>query len=100
MGHPCQPVRVGELAVAYLDERFAGLPDTLTVRQLAEVLGKDRGTVRRWLRAGELPGYLIGSSWVIWRDEIKQALGEGRERLLSRAAAGDLPDDDDDDLDD
>lgn len=83
-------MRVGELAVAYLDDRFAKLPDTLTVRQLAELIGRDPRTVRRLLDTGGLPGYPVGDSWVIWRDEVKQFLEDSRRERRDRAAAGEI----------
>lgn len=53
---------------------FEKLPPVLSVKDLTEILGKDRATVYRWLKKGELPGVLIESTWVIYRDEVKDYL--------------------------
>lgn len=43
-------------------------------------------TVYRWLKKGELPGVLIDTTWIIFRDEVK-------DYLLSRHnQAGAAPD--------
>ncbi|WP_299039846.1 helix-turn-helix domain-containing protein [uncultured Pseudokineococcus sp.] len=57
-----------------LDEAFADLPDRLSVEQLAKVLGIDVQTAYGWLQKGRVPGYKIGRSWVILRDEIRDFL--------------------------
>ncbi|MDP9696179.1 UNVERIFIED_ORG: excisionase family DNA binding protein [Arthrobacter globiformis] len=41
---------------------------------LTRILGKDRTTVYRWLRKGEIPGVLIDTTWIIYRDEVKDYL--------------------------
>lgn len=43
-----------------IDEMFEKLPAVLSVKDLTELLGKDRATVYRWLKKGELPGVRIG----------------------------------------
>jgi excisionase family DNA binding protein len=60
-----------------IDELFENLPSVLTVTDLTRILGKDRTTVYRWLRKGEIPGVLIDTTWIIYRDEV-------RDYLLSR----------------
>jgi excisionase family DNA binding protein len=56
-----------------LDRVFVGLPDVLTVRDVAEITGKDKTTVYRWLRKGEIPATRNeDSSWLIYRDEIRE----------------------------
>ena len=57
-----------------IDELFEKLSPVLSVKDLTELLGKDRATVYRWLKKGELPGILIESTWVIYRDEVKDYL--------------------------
>lgn len=53
---------------------FEKLPPVLSVKDLTDILGKDKATVYRWLKKGELPGILIESTWVIYRDEVKDYL--------------------------
>jgi excisionase family DNA binding protein len=60
-----------------VDELFENFPQVLTVTDLTRILGKDRTTVYRWLRKGEVPGVLIDTTWIIYRDEV-------RDYLLSR----------------
>lgn len=43
-----------------IDEMFEKLSAVLSVKDLTELLGKDRATVYRWLKKGELPGVRIG----------------------------------------
>jgi excisionase family DNA binding protein len=58
-----------------IDELFEKLSPILSVKDLTELLGKDRATVYRWLKKGELPGVLIdGTTWIIYRDEVKDYL--------------------------
>lgn len=61
-----------------LEEIFAAYPSTLSIEQLAEVLGVEPVTVYRWLRKGALPGYKIGNTWVIYRDEVRDFMAEER----------------------
>jgi excisionase family DNA binding protein len=75
-----------------IDELFEKLPAVLSVKDLTEILGKDRTTVYRWLKKGEVPGVLIDTTWIIYRDEV-------RDYLLSRHNQnGALPLDESDDL--
>jgi excisionase family DNA binding protein len=60
-----------------IDELFENLPLVLSVNDLTRILGKDRATVYRWLKKGEIPGVLIDTTWIIYRDEV-------RDYLLSR----------------
>ena len=58
-----------------INELFEKLSPVLSVKDLTELLGKDRATVYRWLKKGELPGVLIdGTTWIIYRDEVKDYL--------------------------
>ena len=69
-----------------LDEVFAELPTTLTVQQVADVLGMHNKGVYRWIREGIIPAYKLGASWFIVRDELKDALAQG-SNLTRRVAA-------------
>ena len=58
-----------------LDRLFEGLPERLTVDQLAQVLGLgDRTITYRWLRDGIVPAIKLGKTWLILRDDIKEHL--------------------------
>ena len=60
-----------------LDELFEGYPEHLTVQHLTKLLGKERTTIYKWLHEGALPGYRVGGSWVVLRDEVKDLLATG-----------------------
>lgn len=57
-----------------IDELFENLPPVMAVTDLTRILGKDRATVYRWLKKGEIPGVLIDTTWIIYRDEVKDYL--------------------------
>lgn len=52
-------------------------PQMLTVQEAADLLGKSRPTVYRWLQRRLLPGRQIGKTWVIPRHQLLMFL-EGR----------------------
>ena len=60
-----------------LDALFDGKNKTLTVPQVADLLGMTKQGVYNWLRAGVIPGYKVGSSWFILRDELKATFRVG-----------------------
>jgi excisionase family DNA binding protein len=64
--------------MSHLDNLFADLPAILNVSQTAKVLGIQRSTVYKWLNEGVLPGYKVGSAWVILRDEVRDTIRSGR----------------------
>jgi excisionase family DNA binding protein len=64
--------------VSHLDKFFENLPERLDVKEVAELLGVSIQGVYTWLRNGTVPGYQIGRSWVILRDELKEVLEAGR----------------------
>lgn len=66
--------------VTRLDDLFAGLPRRLTVEQLADVLGVETATAYIWLQRGLIPGYKIGRSWLVLRDEVRDHLAANRNR--------------------
>ncbi|OLT12739.1 hypothetical protein BJF77_18600 [Kocuria sp. CNJ-770] len=71
-------MRVGAKVIVVsdaLDRLFEGLPERLTVDQLAHVLGLgDRTITYRWLRDGIVPAIKLGKTWLILRDDIKEHL--------------------------
>lgn len=62
---------------AGLDALFEGLKKTLTVPEVAELLNMTKPGIYKWLREGVLPGYKVGSTWFIIRDELRQTLEKG-----------------------
>lgn len=65
-----------------LDDLFRGRPETLDPADVAEILGMTKQGVYNWLKNGTIPGYKMGSSWFIIRDELKAQLAEGSNREL------------------
>ncbi len=57
-----------------LDALFAGLPPTLTVEDVSELLNISRQNSYAWLREGVIPGYKIGTTWRVIRDELKETM--------------------------
>jgi excisionase family DNA binding protein len=78
---------------ARIDELFENLPPVLTVTDLTRILGKDRTTVYRWLRKGEIPGVLIDTTWIIYRDEVRDYL-QSRHNQAGGAPQASAPEED------
>lgn len=68
-----------------LDALFAGRPDVLSVEEVAEVLNVTRTNVYAWLRDGVIPGYKLGTTWRVLRDELKATMATGANAQRSRA---------------
>lgn len=60
-----------------LDALFDGLPETLTVEDVARLLNLSRQNVYSWVREGVIPAYKIGTTWRIIRDELKDTMRQG-----------------------
>lgn len=45
-----------------------------SVKEVAEFLGKDPKTIRRWIKAGELRAMKLGRDWLISREDLKRFL--------------------------
>ena len=54
-------------------DQFPGQARLLTVRDLSEVLGVDRRTIRRWRQRGELPPAFEAGGVIRWRQEVIEA---------------------------
>lgn len=63
---------MGDPAVSsFVEEYFRDLPEVIGVKELANKLGRTRGTVYRWLRDRDLPvGFPVAGQWVIWKAEV------------------------------
>ena len=53
---------------------LADWPDELRMAELTVFFGKTKQTLRRWLEAGEIPGYRINGRWVVYANELRDAL--------------------------
>lgn len=68
---------VSEVRGDALDALFAGRPETLSVEEVSELLNVSRQNAYSWLRDGVIPGYKLGSTWRVVRDELKEAMRQG-----------------------
>jgi excisionase family DNA binding protein len=66
------------IPMSHLDDLFARYAVTMSVPEVAEVLGRPRSTIYKWLGDGTIPGAKVAGSWVIFRDEIKDLIASGR----------------------
>ena len=80
---------------ARLDQLFDGLPETMTVQEVADVLRMHSKGVYRWVREGIIPAYKLGATWFIVRDELKVAMEQGSNlsRRVEKTAGPDPADD-------
>lgn len=60
-----------------LDELFDDLPKKLDVPQVADLLGMTKKGVYQWIHQGTIPAYKLGASWIILRDELRDAIASG-----------------------
>src|SRR4051812_48506566 len=60
-----------------LDELFDGLPMRLDVQDVSKLLGVSTKGVYRWIYDGVIPAYKLGATWLILRDELKDAMAQG-----------------------
>jgi len=60
-----------------LDALFDGRPEMLSVTDVAEMFGVTNQGVYKWLRQGVIPGYKLGGTWFVLRDELRDALQAG-----------------------
>lgn len=57
-----------------IDSLFEQDPPTLSAAVVADRLGTTPKTVYGWLRDGLIPGYRVGTTWFILREELKETL--------------------------
>lgn len=60
-----------------LDALFKDQPASMTAADVAELLGLTKQAVYGWLREGTIPGYKVGSTWFVVRDELKATMRAG-----------------------
>jgi len=72
-----------------LDELFDDLPKRLSVPEVAELLAITKKGVYQWIHQGVIPAYKLGASWIILRDELRDAIASGSNltHLLPAAPA-------------
>ncbi|MGH9804498.1 MAG: helix-turn-helix domain-containing protein [Candidatus Acidiferrales bacterium] len=49
----------------------------MTVLQAAQLLGKSRDTIYRWLNEGRLAGRRVGGAWLVYRDALDDEWSAG-----------------------
>lgn len=85
----------GRFLVSHLDALFEHLPERMDVNQVADLLGVSTKGVYLWLKEGVIPGYQVGRTWIILRDELKDAIASGRNAAV-RLPGGDADEQPDD----
>jgi len=70
----------------HVEHLFADYPAILSAKDIAEVLGLNNKTVYEYLQAGTLPGYHIGTKWVIIRDEVVEFISRASNVADPQAA--------------
>jgi len=70
-------MRVFVAVTGELDGLFEGRKEVLTAPEVAELLGMTKQGIYHWLRDGVIPGYKVGTTWFILRDELKSTLRAG-----------------------
>jgi excisionase family DNA binding protein len=53
---------------------LSGYADELTYQDLMTLLGKSKRTIYTWLNIGEIPGFHVGSRWIIHKEQLRQKL--------------------------
>lgn len=61
-----------------LDDFFRDVPEQLSVKDVAQLLGVSSQAVYSWLNDGVFPGYRIGKTWFILREDLKATMRAGR----------------------
>lgn len=75
-----------------LDALLKDYGRTMTAGEVAEALGMTKQGVYHWLRDGLIPGYKLGTTWFIMRDELKETLLAGANTAARQLR--DTPEDD------
>ena len=75
-----------------LDELFEGLPKRLGVQEVAELLDMTTQGVYKWIHSGTIPAYKLGATWIILRDELRDAIASGSNLTPQLPALNSDPD--------
>lgn len=72
-------IMAGEFLMAddSVDKLFEGRPATLTAGDVADVMGVSKQAVYKWLHDEVIPGYKLGNTWFILRDDLKDTMRAG-----------------------
>jgi len=69
------------------NDYWDSLTDTLSVAQLAQILSISKITVAARLRAGDIPGYFIVGSWIVFKEEVRAWLDSKSNQVAPGPAA-------------
>lgn len=69
-----------------LDALFEGRGQTLSAPEVAELLALTKPGLYKWLKDGVIPGYKVGGTWFILRDELKETLRQGANAARGRGS--------------
>lgn len=64
----------------HLEKFFEDCPARMDAGDVARILGVTRQVVYKWLNKGVIPGYKLGDSWLILRDELRDSMRETSNR--------------------
>ena len=53
---------------------LADYDEQLGMSELMELFNKTKQTIRRWLTDKQIPGYLVGGRWTVYKSELREAL--------------------------
>jgi len=60
-----------------IDRLFESQPATMTAADVAQVMGVSKQAIYKWLHDEVIPGYKLGNTWFILRDDLKDAMRAG-----------------------
>ena len=70
-----------------LPEGFlSGYPDELSPVELAEIIGKTKQTVYKWLGTGDLPGHYLDGNWLLYKSETTALLQRTSNQITNPPA--------------
>ena len=67
---------------------------TYTVEQAAAALSLDRDTLRKWLRAGRIGGFKVGTDWRLTKDDLDGFIDRNRNSYRPEQTALAVEDED------
>lgn len=73
----------------HLEQFFEDYPARLDAADVATILGVTQQVVYQWLKKGIIPGYKVGSSWLILRDELRDMMRASSNSRTATAGESD-----------